>query len=717
MIKEIVIKNMKGQTTSQSLTGKNILIGKNGSGKTTRIQGLGLAMLGNVPGQAKTSAANFKFATGDEMVVGLKLDGFEFTRSFTRDEKFNSKTGERTVSIKEGISVSPGKGERTVTQKKDRILQEIGNFPVAMDFNEFLKLSDAKRRDFIYSLSPIDSTSWDKQKLTDYLLEKMLSPTLGESNEELYSITKELITEALEEFKDGLDIHEGLQSMLDWTAGELSYWRRKQSDSQGAVRQMSEMKNQLLETDRNIAEAKKELEELQSNLIEVEKKISADTEKKRVIDQRLERIEAIKKEIQIINETKIQTNTEQLDKEIAALTASIPLPLNVEEKITPIDKKLGELHSQQFEQQQKVHAVREQIMDIQANVQTLDSTLRRVGEMAGMCVISPMISCPKDFTGFDDYVDNKKKQADEALQKLQEEYALQDKKMKSLHEQAAELESQKAAVFTEAQKIHSHREEIAEKVKVKEVERRNILALIDRKDNKLLALNEELDKLMNQKSEPIGDLSIMQKQAEGTRSRIVELRAQVEEKEKSKHTLILMNENVLQNNEAEYKASAAKSLQEYLGPKGVQGELVKEILEPIRMQIEENLKLMNFQQIPYFETESESGKELFEFGWLNERGHRVNFDALSTGQQTAYLAAMMMTIIDRAQPKLKILAIDNVNHLDKENFQMVVNGLNGLAHKVDNIILAGALEYSFEADGWQVDDLSKGDVANANKSA
>ncbi len=708
MITEIIIKNMKDQTITQKLTGKNIIIGRNGTGKTTRIQALGLAMLGNVPGQAKTSAAIFKFATGDEMAVGLKTSHFEFTRSFAKEEKLNSKSGERTVSVKESVAVSPGKGERTVTQKKERILQEIGNFPVAMDFNEFLKLSDAKRRDFIYSLSPIESSSWDKKILMNYLHEKMLPVELEGMNEDLYAITKELIEKALNEYKNGLDIHEGLQSMLDWTAGELTYWNRKKTDSQGAVRQMSEMKNQLLETDRNIAETKKELDELQVNLIEIEKKISADTEKKRSIDHRFERINAIKDEIKRIKETEIQADTEKLDKEIASLTASIPLAVNVNGKLEPVNKQIADLHSQSFEQQQKVHQIREQVMNIQANVQTLDSTLRRVGEMGGMCVISPMISCPKDFTGFDDYIEGKKQQAAVALQKLNEEQAKEDVVLGTLKTKAAELENEKAVIFTEAQKVQFQREEIAEKVKAKEAERLHILSLIERKENKLQSLNEELEKLTNQKSEPIGDLSIMIKQSEGTKARIAELKEQVEEKEKSKQTLILMNENVLQNNEAEYKAGAAKSLQENLGPKGVQGELVKEILEPIRMQIEENLKLMNLNHAPYFETESETGKELFEFGWTNEKGHRVNFDALSTGQQTLYLAAMMMTIIDRAQPKLKILAMDNLNHLDKYNFQLLINGLNGLAHKVDNIILAGALEYEFEAHGWQVDDLSKG---------
>ncbi len=717
MITEILIENMKGQSVKQPLSGKNILIGKNGTGKTTRLQALGLAMIGNVPGQAKTSAANIKFATGDKMTVGLKTDHFEFTRSFAKEEKLNGKTGERTVSVKEGVTVSPGKGERTVTQKKERIHQEIGNFPVAMDFNEFLKLSDAKRRDFIYSLSPIQSSSWDKERLAEYLNGKMLTAELEAINEEQFEITKELLEKALEKYPDDLDIHNGLLSMIDWTAEELSYWSRKKTDSQGAVRQMSDMKNQLLETDRNIAETKKELDELQANLIEVEKKISADTEKKRTIDNRLQRIEGLRREIQLVEETEIETNTELLDKEIASLTASMPLNVDVQSKLEPFNAEIKALNGQVEDQRRTLNGYKEQIMNVEANVQTLDNTLRQVGQMAGLCVISPMISCNKDFTGFDQYVDEKKEQAQKAIAELKQHHDQAEGVLNQLLQQVVDKEKDKTDVFSEAQAIQSKREDLSNQIKEKESERQKVLSLIDRKENKLSSLKSELDKLVNEKSDPIGDISIMEKQAIGTRARIAELKEQVEEKEKSKQTLILMNENVLQNNEAEYKASALKILQESLGPKGVQGELVKEILEPIRLQIEEYLKLMNFNQIPYFETESETGKELFEFGWTNEKGHRVNFDALSTGQQTVYLAAMMMTIIDRAQPKLRILAMDNLNHLDKQNFQLLINGLNGLAHKVDNIILAGALEYDFSADGWQVDDLSKEGTVDANKSA
>lgn len=717
MIKEIFMENIKGQTATQPLTGKDIFIGRNGSGKTTRVQSIGLAMLGNVPGRGKTPAETIKFATANEMTVGLKTDKFEFTRSFLRQTKRNAKTGEVKTSTTEALNVSPGKGERTATEKKARVFEEIGNFPVMLDFNEFLTLTDTKRREFIYSLSPIDSSSWDKGRLGVYLVDKILTMELKENNIEQYEIAQEIINEALKEYHESQNIHDGLISMMDWVSKESTYWKRKQADSQGAVRQMADMKNQLAETDRDIAATKKELEELQSNLIDVERQIASDTEKKRAIDNRLNRIEELKKEIELVEGTEIDTSTEKLAKEVAALTASMPLPIDVNAKIQPFNEEIARLTETSNEQKEAINGIREQVMNIEANVQTLDGALRQVGEMTGACVISHMISCNKDFTGFDSFVDQKKEQAQAILIDLQEKLKQANASLEATNSKIQEAEQSKMSVFSDAQKVQEKREDLSQQIKVKEMEIQKRDSLKERKESKLELLNTELNKLVNEKSEPIGDIAIMEKQVVGTRTRIDELKKQVEEKDQSKQTLILMNENTLQNNEAQYKSSALKTLNEALGAQGVQGELVKEILEPIRSQIEENLKLMKFEEKPYFQTESDTGKEVFEFGWVNEHGHEVNFDALSTGQQTIYLAAMMMTIIDKAQPKLRVLIMDNLNHLDKNNFQLLINGLDELTDKVDNIILAGALEYEFSAEGWNVEDLSKGAANDANQIA
>ncbi|WP_141432443.1 hypothetical protein [Bacillus sp. 03113] len=697
---------MKGQTVTQPLTGKDIFIGRNGTGKTTRVQSLGLSMLGYVPGQGKTAADTFKLATGEEMVVGLKTDSFQFQRKFKKEEKLNKKTGERKVSIKETLSVSPGQGERNETEKKARIAEEIGSFPVALDFNEFLSLSGAKRRDFIYSLSPISSNTWTREQVENYLADQLLTIHLKTNNPDQYYIMVNLIEQSLKQYPEHLGIHEGLQSMLDWTTNELSYWSRKQKDAQGAVRQMADMKNKMAETDRNIGAAKKELEEFQEKLLEVEKKISGDEQQKKNIDRRLARIEELKQLIDSIEKEPIQIDTSELDQKIARLQSEMPLPLDIDNDIKIFNQNIKVANDELIKIQQEGSSIKEQIMTIRSTIKSLEAALNKVNELGGACIINQMIACPKDFTGFDLYIDKQKEKASGALQTLEEQQGELTIKVDEYLSIINKNEEDKTNLFKKAQEVQKQREQMTAEVNQLEKEREKRLTAAERKEHKLSIYREELAKLVNEKDEPIGDLALMRLQADGTKNCITELDQSIKEKEKSKQAILLMQQNVLENREAEHKSVCLKSIQEALGPKGIQGELVKEILEPIRSQIQENLQLMGFEQKPFFQTESDTGKEIFEFGWINEHGHEVNFDALSTGQQTVFLAAMMMTIIDRAQPKLRILVMDNLNHLDKQNFQLLVDGLDKLAPNVDNIIIAGALEYEFSSDGWEVTDLS-----------
>jgi exonuclease SbcC len=705
MLRSIEFENMKGQSNRQDLTGLDIFTGRNGSGKTTRIQSIGLAMLGYVPGQRKTAADTFKLATGDFMRVGLQIDGFQFNRKFEKTEKRDSKTGSISNPIKETLAVSPGKGERTETHKKDRISDEIGNFPVMLDFNEFLTLSDGKRRDFMYSLSPISSDSWTRERVQEYLENALLTHELEENNTEQYKAMQETLEEVMKEFPESYEIHDGLQSMLDFVSTQLSIWNAKKKDAQGAVRQLADLKNQIQETDRNIADNKKELEDLQKQLMEVEKKISADTEKKKAIDTRLKRIEELAKLIQEKKEEPIQVDVTELDKEIKEFQKQLVAEEDHTPKLSELKQKIETYRKDKSDLKPQQDQLERQIMQMQSGIDTLESSLNNINDLGGSCIIDKRIGCPKDFTQFKDFVKNKKAEADDAIAKVQVELDEIKLKRNGLEKSIEQLENEREAILTKSQQDSFRNQGLNKLIAENEKEREKRLTAAERRDNKIHVWEEERSRLTNHPAEPIGDISIMEKQAEGLRNRTEELKNSVAEKEKSKQTILLLQQSSLDNKKADYKATCFKLINEMLGAKGIQGELVKGILAPIKNDIFENLKLMGFDFEPFFQTESDSGKEVFQFGWINEKDHMVNFDALSTGQQTVFLAAMMMTIIERAQPQLKLLVMDNLNHLDSINFQLLIDGLSKIANKLDNIILAGAIEYSFEAERWKVWEL------------
>ena len=71
-IQRITMHGIKGCNDDQILTGRDIIIGSNGSGKTTRLQALGIALLGHVPGGPKLPAETMKLASADKMSAASK---------------------------------------------------------------------------------------------------------------------------------------------------------------------------------------------------------------------------------------------------------------------------------------------------------------------------------------------------------------------------------------------------------------------------------------------------------------------------------------------------------------------------------------------------------------------------------------------------------------------------------------------------------------------
>lgn len=708
MIRAIEFQNLKGQTGLQNLTGKDIFIGRNGAGKTTRIQSLGIAMLGYVPGQKKTPADTFKLATGECMMVGLQTDNFQFTRSFTRNEKRNNTTGAVTVSIKESLAVSPGQGEKTDTDKKTRVTSEIGDFPVMMDFTEFLNLSDTARRDFVYSLSPITSDSWTRDRIHKYLVAKLLTDELNSNNPEQYAVMLDLINKSINQFPHGFDVSAGLQSMLDWVSTEKSIWDKKQKDAQGAVRQFAEMKNEMAETDRNIAAHKEELESLQLQLVTIEKQISADAEKKKALDRRTARITELNGLINAINSAPAAADSIAIDNQVAELQSQIkPIP-NIDDQLNPLKVRLQAIKTEHAALDKEHRALTLQQQEIQGVVKTLESALKQTGDMAGRCVIHQMIKCEKDFSGFGGFVDKKRDEAATSIGELQHKVEHLNNKMTALDNERTSIENQQSSILKNVQDINNQNTRLNKAITDLTSQKNKTMKETTDRANKLKLYNEEITRLTNEPLEAVMGNELQQQQLLGTKNRIAELKTTVAEKEKAKQAFLMLQQSMMDNRKAEYQSVCLKLINEQLGPKGIQGELVKEILEPIRENIGANLKLMGFEYEPFFQTESDTGKEIFQFGWVNEKGHHVNFDALSTGQQTIFLAAMMITIIDRAQPKLRALVMDNLNHLDSINFQLLIDGLSKVEGKLDNIILAGAIESAFTADGWNVYNLSPG---------
>jgi hypothetical protein len=705
MIKSIRAKTFKGNTFNQELTGLDIFIGRNGSGKSSRLQSLQYAMLGYIPGR-KVNSEVFKLSSGLEMSAGLQVGNFSFERTLTRTEKLK---GDLTKEIKypESLTVSPSKGEKTSTQMNARVTAEVGSFPIVFDFQEFLDLSDAKRREFIYSLSPITNEDWDKSKVSSHLISQLLTKVLHETNPDLYNAIQEMINDGLAEWQEGYDLTAGLQSMLTWVESQQKHWNNKQADAVGAVRELEEMKHALEETDRDIAAKKIEIKGLREQNTDIHGQIMAGKELKRQWDERVARIDLLKLEIEGLT-VALNTNS---DRNYEADVVSL------QEKIKHTDISLeaariqADITSSQLKRDGKVTEIDDLKKELIKNEQELDvitSVRANITEKGiGVCVLHHNIACDKDFSKFIDHVGTNAPRLQETIDALKSKSTTLQQEINSLRSAESDLETERSSIYETARKEQQENDRIRSEVDTIRKTEHAAFQAKNEAQSKVVAKQAELDRLSADKQPPAAQLNLLETQISAITGQISVLEQVIEEKEKAKITLSNRQTAILSASKAKHYFDACKSLSTALGAKGIQGVLVKGIVGPIEDSINENLQLMGIQYPVFFSTESETGKEVFQFGWVKD-GRRTSFDTISTGEQLMFLSAFLVTMMERADPLVKVLAVDNLNHLDDLNLPNVLNGLRALSHKLDNIIVAGAVRPSdlSKVEGWRIWNLS-----------
>jgi exonuclease SbcC len=704
MIKSIVMRNIKGANTEQELTGRDIITGGNGLGKTTRAQALGVALMGYVPGAGKLPAETIKLASGGTMTVGLKTDSFEFTRAFAR----------KGAKIEQSISLMPPGDERTAAEKEQRIEAELGRLPVMLDFNEFLGMSDMKRREFIFNLAEADGQSAPKADaagINEILRERLKVSEIADPEERktfesdiAECVDDSPITGSLEPGDDSLQSR--LQAMHVHAKDQSSFWKKELEKATGASQKIAEYKNELDETDRNLDANKAKIEELRKTLTEINVELANAENKNSQIAAANVRITAIEKEIDDLERAMNPNDPENLRELIAQYGAEIR---NVDNRaaIADLCEKLEKARELKDAKESIYNQLREDYGTEKGKWVTETSLLDKIRQQSGMCAIDNRIKCDKDFADF--------------IRETEEEIADINRHISKMANDGLEARTHIENAKADIEKIErSIRQIQSEEVSVLR-ENEQLQRLIANLQNDLRdAENFETDRAarLNAKREELrniggrqdlADTSEPRAMLENTHIAIHAMEEKIAEQTKARNTLANLKSSMIDSTVAGYHAEAWKRIAEAVGPKGLQGEFMKDTLAPLSDAIQEKLRQMEIDKIFYFQTEDDRGKEIFQFGWRDADDERRNFDALSTGEQMLLLIALMTTIIERINPPLKALIIDNAETLDRENLRRVLRGLTTAGANLDNIMFLGVMDIDpADYPAWRVWNLGGG---------
>lgn len=697
MIREIGITNVKGQTARQTLTGKDLIIGRNGSGKTTRMQAIGLAMLGYVPGKGKTVADTFQLASDDEMYVDMITDSFDFERGFVKKRK-TDKFGEESVTISQSLMVSPSKGETTNTQKEQRIRQEIGDFPVMLDFGAFIGMTDNQQRDFIYNLSG-GGFSWNRERVEKELTAALLTQELQEKNADLYECMKTNIEDTIKQYREIMDVQSGILAMSEHAKDKLKYWKKERVNAESAAQKLTELKNRCNETDRDLAINQEKLKELQAKKEELIKSLAELASKNKTLEDKKAELAKLQEEIEKLAETPDATVLTEMEETIKTLTAEIldaeALLPEYESREISLKNDMASLDEAIRQENEKLPALKDELATINAEIKANSNLLKRIAESNGCCAFSPNIPCNQNFSEFIENTNN-------TMDELYEKKDAAELRIKEVQKAIDELQEKRKDTQEQQEKLDAEKKEsmlsVVEKKKQIDENHTRLLELQSREP--VLAAKKQQEAILTVYLEDnqLVDLTAMEEQKTLLTEQIERLTSTIDEQKKVRNDLANIKANIIDSQTARFNELSWSQISEALGQKGIKGKMTKEALSPLRNDVNEKLHGLGINKEFFFETSSDTGKEIFEFGWSG-----TPFSALSTGEQLLLMTALMTAIIEKAAPPIKCLAIDNINDLDRYNLSIVMTGLNTIGENMDNIILAGVVEPAEEdCEGWTI---------------
>lgn len=197
---------------SYDLSDMTYFVGPNGAGKSTILEAIQLALLGYIPGYAKTNESIMKHASGPVMAVVAELDsGVKITRTW-------SKTGS-SVSAKTDVEGYNGEFSELLSQVE---------LPI-FNFNEFKSMTANKLKEWFISFLPSSSESVN---LPQVLMDE--ANTRSIPYDELFNRTLDWI-EAYQKQTSAIEVVKGLNTHLK---EEQSFLKDRIAKLQGTLQSL-----------------------------------------------------------------------------------------------------------------------------------------------------------------------------------------------------------------------------------------------------------------------------------------------------------------------------------------------------------------------------------------------------------------------------------------------------------------------------------------------
>ena len=697
MIKKIISENFMGAVgrVITDVSKFTAFVGDNGAGKTTRLTSVIVTLQGFISDKfGRKPVRTMKMARADEMITGVELD--------------NGKRYERTF-LRKGKSVSSATridGESVPAREGGGIIEnDLGNFPVMFDLGKFQDDTPEKKKEFLFSITDAITDISDKAAFFGLLK---------------YELMKQLIDEVtpdrLLEFKYEVDGFENLpvgkhDEFFDVLNGQIdpeisdyietlivSFGERFTSAPQVLfdtlskimAEEVSYMKKVVRDTDTtrtNLAEASAKLDGKQQELETIKTDVEESGKKR---DSLIKRIS--KNEANILRVSDHDNLLQKMKEKIEGDSSFLDEYADLSPLTDAMDKLKADLESAlqvRATDKESLAALKESSYtksgDYRVLVEKKSSKLELIASLEsidGYCVVSKLVKCTEDFTV--PLAEAKQTVAD-LVDEMVPMKAEIDKLSTDIRVLEATLKSSNIFISDMENVLGDKKQEFA----VIEEKRSGIISALD-------ANKAELVEIESREVPKVLDSDILEGELTAVKTKLVILDDRRMAINRAEATYNALNGELLKAKSSSDKLMAAAGLKKTI--QALRNQLLDTAVQPLVKSITVLMQKVDPTFSVRFNLENGFDVDVLR----NDEWQ--SFDSLSGGETMVFAIALLTSIIETANPPLKVLALEAAE-LDKKNLAVVLETLPIIADNIDNVFLAYPDGAVADVDGWDINRL------------
>jgi len=664
---KLTTANIKGwPSITQPLSGRDIFIGENGSGKSTRLEGFLFALLGYVPGKGKELSDTFKLCSAGEMSGTLETDtGFICTRTI-KEKKTKHQDGDKSFSLSQTISVFPPRGEKTDNQKRDRIAAELGDFSIMFNLNALFALSDNEKRKFIFSLTDPAQFGWTK--------ERFLSEIEG-ANVAFHDLVPKL---SLIWDPNG-SVQDNVANCLLWVKQQISESKALLKKAQGTKENLLAQKRAIGSDPGSVAELGAEYQKAKDDLVKISEEITQAKERIKFASDLRFKIDSLRKKLSAPEPVMISR------EDIFAMG----------ENLAKADKEIEKANREREKAETEAADLFKQMKELEVPIRNLTAqglackdVLTKIAASKGLC---PLIG-KKCKANLNDFTAERTTE----LEQMRKEMTKLKKQNDDLAEKQVAAEKRIKEITRAIETMHVTK--LSGQRTLDSLVKNNELAQKDTEARNGLKKQIE-DAEAELKNLNIVDINPMESVRQGLAGQIRNLEMEIDKRKTIATMLGAFDRANIEAVELEQKVDLLEDLATALGPVNLQGKILKDTIGPLIGKINNLLQMTgrDYNLKPILT--DKNGKEIFDFVW-EKHGSEISFESLSGGEKVVFGAALATALVLQKNPPLKTLIVE-ASECDEKNLVAMMDALDKFGGDINNVLIATHIMPSVTAPSWQ----------------